>query len=261
MTYELPDPTKLRIKPVYNTGDYGHDVVFPLLQSQTSNVQSLTPSTASFHQTLHDSARPIDEVAMFISNLDKCEQLHAGNDTNFDQTFLIQPDMSFFSYKIAVNMGFGLKVSAFTSGTVNLGNIHVTITEDGKGAGDTTIVDQIVDAGSSNLTATGEQIVAFHVDVIQPIKFTKARPIKVRIQTEVEETGTNTWQVGMLPVYPLIAPAVAKQWLLSQVEVHAHASLDHAFPIWRDETNQEKMDYSGCSPDGCNSAMNGIGSV
>ena len=256
--YELPDPTKLRIKPTYNVGDYGHDVVFPLLEVQSSNIQTLTPSTASFHQTLHDSARPIDEVAMFVSNLDKVAQLHGGNDTNYDETFLIQPDMSFFSYKLALNMGIGLKVSAFTSGTVNVGSIHLTITEDGQGAGDTVIEDLIIDVGSSNLTETGEQIVAFHADIIKPIKFTKARPIKVRIQTVVEETGTNTWQVGMLPCYPLLPNAVAKQWLLSQVEVHAHASLDHAFPIWRDETNQEKMDYSGCSPDGCNTGMGGV---
>ena len=250
--YELPDPTKLRTKPVYNVGDYGEDVVFPLVLSQASNLATLTPSTASFHQTLHDSARPIDEVAMFVSNLDKVAQLHGGNDTNYDETFLIQPDMSFFSYKLALNMGIGLKVSAFTSGTVNVGSIHLTITEDGQGAGDTVIEDLIIDVGSSNLTATGEQIVAFHADIIKPIKFTKSRPIKVRIQTEASKSGTATFQVGMLPVFPIIPTAVPKQWLLSQVEGHAHASLDHAFPIWRDQTNQEKMDYSGCSPEGCN---------
>ena len=252
MDYELPDPTKLRTKPVYNVGDYGEDVVFPLVLSQASNLATLTPSTASFHQTEHDSALPIDALARFVSNSDKCELLHAGNDTNFDKTFLISPDMSFFAYKIALTFGLGLKVSAYTSGNINVNNVHLTITEIGEGAGDTVIADLTVSAGASNLTATGEQITLFHADIIQPIKFTKSRPIKVRIQTEASKSGTATFQVGMLPVFPIIPTAVPKQWLLSQVEVHAHASLDHAFPIWRDQTNQEKMDYSGCSPDGCN---------
>ena len=252
MEYELPDPTKLRIKPTYNVGDYGEDVHLPLTLSQATNIVTLTPSTASFHQTEHDSALPIDSLLMFISESDKCELLHAGNDTNFDKTFLISPDMSFFSYKIALTFGIGLKVSAYTNGNVNVNNVHLTITEIGDGAGDTVIADLTVAAGASNLAATGEQITLFHTDIIQPIKFTKSRPIKVRIQTEASKSGTATFQVGMLPVFPIIPTAVPKQWLLSQVEIHAHASLDHAFPIWRDQTNQEKMDYSGCSPSGCN---------
>ena len=252
MEYELPDPTKLRTKPVYNVGDYGEDVVFPLVLSQASNLATLTPSTASFHQTEHDSALPIDALARFVSNSDKCELLHAGNDTNFDKTFLISPDMSFFAYKIALTFGLGLKVSAHSSGNINVNNVHLTITEIGEGAGDTVIADLTVSAGSPNLTATGEQITLFHADIIQPIKFTKSRPIKVRIQTEASKSGTATFQVGMLPVFPIIPTAVPKHWIESQIEVHAHASLDHAFPIWRDQTNQEKMDYSGCSPSGCN---------
>ena len=92
----------------------------------------------------------------------------------------------------------------------------------------------------------------FHADIIQPIKFTKSRPIKVRIQTEASKSGTATFQCGMLPVFPVIPTAVPKHWLESQIEVHAHASLDHSYPVFRDQTNQEKLDYSGCSPSGCN---------
>ena len=251
MEYELPDPTKLRTKPVYNVGDYGQDVTFPLILSQASNLVTLTPSTASFHQTEHNSSLPIDALARFISNVDKCELLHGGNDTNFDKTFLISPDMSFFSYKIALTFGIGLKVSAYTSGNINVNNVHLTITEIGEGAGDTVIADLTVSAGSPNLTGTGEQITMFHADIIQPIKFTKSRPIKIRIQTEASKSGTATFQVGMLPVFPIIPTAVPKQWYESQIEIHAHASLDHAFPVFRDQTNQEKLDYSGCGVEGC----------
>jgi len=248
---ELPDPTKLRTKPVFDVGNYGHDVTFPLVLSQATNLSTLTPSTASYHQTTHDSAIPIDELARFISNVDKCELLHAGNDTNFDQTFLISPDMSFWSYKIALTFGIGLKVSAYTNGVINVNNIHLTITEIGEGTGDKQIADLTVSAGSANLTGTGEQITMFHADIIQPIKFTKSRPIKVRIQTEASKSGTATFQVGMLPVFPVLPTAVPKHWIESQIEIHAHASLDHPFPIFRDQDVQEKLDYSGCGSEGC----------
>ena len=93
MDYEIPNPTLLRIKPTANVLDYGHDLSLPLVLAQSTNVQDLTPSTATFHQTQHDSANPIDELLMFISESDKCLQVHSGNDTNFSTSFLFSPDM------------------------------------------------------------------------------------------------------------------------------------------------------------------------
>ena len=43
MSYEPPNPTKLRIKPVYGVDSYGHDILLPLALAQSSNVQTLTP--------------------------------------------------------------------------------------------------------------------------------------------------------------------------------------------------------------------------
>ena len=247
----IPNPTQLRIKPVYDTGSFGHDVTFPLVLSQASNLSTLTPSTASFYQTTHDSALPIDQLARFVSNVDKCELLHAGNDTDFDKTWLIQPDMTAWSYKIALTFGIGLKVSAYSSGNINAGNIKLTITQIGDGAGDIVIEDLTIAVGSPNLTATGEQIIMFHADIVRPIKFNNGLPVKVRIQTESSKSGTATYQIGMLPLFPLIPTAVAKTWYESQVELHLHGDLTHAYPIWRSENNDELMDYSGCASGGC----------
>tara|TARA_R100000781_G_scaffold78260_2_gene48485 strand:- start:71 stop:832 length:762 start_codon:yes stop_codon:yes gene_type:complete len=247
----LPNPTQLRIKPVYDTGSFGHDVTFPLPLAQATNLATLTPSTASFYQSTHDSALPVDELARFISESDKCELLHNGNDTDFDKTWILQPDMTAWTYKLALNFGVGLKVSAYTSGNVNAGNIHITITEIGDGAGDTVIEDLTIAIGSPNLTATGEQIIMFHADIVRPIKLNGGLPVKVRIQTESSKSGTATYQVGMLPVFPIIPTAVPKTWYESQVELHLHGDLTHAYPIWRSENNQELMDYSGCGSGGC----------
>tara|TARA_R110002049_G_scaffold256827_1_gene432234 strand:+ start:106 stop:861 length:756 start_codon:yes stop_codon:yes gene_type:complete len=247
----IPNPTQLRIKPVYDTGSFGHDVTFPLVLSQATNLSTLTPSTASFYQTTHDSALPIDQLARFVSNVDKCELLHAGNDTDFDKTWLIQPDMTAWSYKIALTFGIGLKVSAYSSGNINAGNIKLTITQIGDGAGDIVIEDLTIAVGSPNLTATGEQIIMFHADIVRPIKFNNGLPVKVRIQTESSKSGTATYQIGMLPLFPLIPTAVAKTWYESQVELHLHGDLTHAYPIWRSENNDELMDYSGCASGGC----------
>ena len=246
-----PNPTQLRIKPVYDTGSFGHDVTFPLVLSQATNLATLTPSTASFYQSTHDSALPIDELARFISESDKCELLHNGNDADFDKTWLLQPDMTSWSYKVALTFGIGLKVSAYSSGNINVGNVKLTITQIGDGAGDTVIEDLTIAVGSANLGATGEQIILFHTDIVRPIKFNNGLPIKVRIQTESSKSGTATYQIGMLPVFCLIPTAVPKQWIESQIELHLHGDLTHAYPIWRSENNDELMDYSGCASGGC----------
>ena len=251
MSYELPNPTLLRTKPVYDISNLGQNFTFPLILAQSSNIVALTPSTATYHQTTELTALPIDTMSRVISNVDSIAMLGAGDDTNFDQTFLISPDMTFFSYKISITMGIGLKVSAFSSGTINVNNVHITITELGQGAGNVQMIDLIIDTGSPDLSGTGEQITLFHADIVQPLKFTKAMPVKIRIQTEASATGTATFQTGLLPLFCVTPNAVIKQFLESQIEIHAHASLDHAFPVFRDQTNQEKLDYSGCSSEGC----------
>ena len=75
------------IKPTYNVGDYGHDVIIPLNCITGSATTTLTPSTATFVQVLEDGKVPVDEVNQFITDSDKMELIHAGNDTDFDTTW------------------------------------------------------------------------------------------------------------------------------------------------------------------------------
>ena len=164
MSYEAPNPSKLRIKPTYNVGDYGKDILLPLVCTQSSNLQTLTPSTATFEFTPHDSAQPIDEQDIIISDTDKVQQLHASNDTAFTKSWIFTPDMSAFIYKISFNLGLCLKCSAFTIGSTNFCDITITISQLGEGSGDTVIWSRAYDAETTALAGTGELICNFHAD-------------------------------------------------------------------------------------------------
>lgn len=255
MSYEAPNPTKLRIKPTYNVSDYGKDILLPLVCTQSSNVQTLTSSTSAFAFTPHDSAQPIDEQDIIISDTDKVVQLHAGNDSAFTKSWIFNPDMSAFVYKISFNLGLGLKCSAFTSGTTNFGDITITITQLGDGAGDKIIWSRAYDAGATALTATGELICNFHADIIAPVKLNNALPIKIDLTIGHAKTGTNTSQIGFIPFYPYVPNAVPRLFTVSAVGFHVHASLDHAFPIWRDQDNDQRLDYSGISAEQAGATM------
>jgi len=247
VSYEAPNPTKLRIKPTYSVSDFGHDLLIPLVTTQSSNVQTLTGSTATFEFTPHDSAQPIDEQDVIISDTDKIQQLHAGNDAAYTKSWVFNPDMSCWIYKIAFNMGIGLKCSAFTSGTTNFGDVTITITQLGDGAGNKVIWSRAYDAETTALTGTGELICNFHADILAPVKLYNALPIKIDLTIAHTKTGTNTSQIGFLPFYPYVPTAIPKLFTVSSVAFHVHASLDHAYPIFRDETNDQRLDYSGIS--------------
>ena len=132
------------IKPTYNVGDYGHDVIIPLNCITGSNTTTLTPSTATFVQVLEDGRVPVDEANQFITDSDKMELVHAGNDTDFDTTWEWLPDMSFQAYKASFCVAVAMKVSAFTSGTFAISSVQLTLKSVGGGEGDEVIVDKII---------------------------------------------------------------------------------------------------------------------
>ena len=103
------------IKPVYDVSNYGEDSILPLNCLSGSTV-TLTPSTATFVQVEEDSKIPIDEVNMFIMDSDKMAGISAGDDTDYDETFQWEPDMSAQAYQITLNFASFMKVSAYTSG-------------------------------------------------------------------------------------------------------------------------------------------------
>ena len=231
------------IKPTYNVGDYGHDVIIPLNCITGSARATLTPSTATFVQVLNDGAVPVDEVMQFITDSDKMELIHAGNDTDYSTSWEWLPDMSFQAYKASFSIAVAMKVSAHTSGNFKISSVQLTMKAIGGGEGDEIIVDKIIDPGMANMTGVAEQVAIINLDTKTSAKVADKEVI---IQVQVNTTsGTGTYQCGIVPFFCYFGTAVPKTWSTSSVVVHAHADLAHAFPIFRDEDNMNMLDRSG----------------
>ena len=82
----LPNIGQLRIKPVFDVGNYGHDLDLNLVLSGT-NTTTFVPSTTTITQVLDDSNIPIDESPTYVTDSDEMEVITAGNDTDFDNTW------------------------------------------------------------------------------------------------------------------------------------------------------------------------------
>ena len=230
------------IKPTYNVGDYGHDIIIPLNCLSGSTV-TLVPSTSTFVQVLEDGRVPVDEVNQFITDSDKMELIHAGDDSDFDTTFEYLPDMSFQAYKASFSVAVAMKVSAYTSGNFAISSVQFTMKVVGGGEGDQIIVDRIVDPGMANMVGVAEQVAILNVDTKTSAKIAD-KPVTIQVKVNTS-SGTGTYQCGIVPLFCYFGSAVPKTWTTSSVVVHAHADLAHAFPIFRDEDNMNMLDRSG----------------
>jgi len=230
------------IKPVYDSGNYGHDVVIPLNCLSGSTV-TLVPSTSTFVQVLEDGRVPVDEVNQFITNSDEMAGVSAGDDTDFDTTWEWLPDMSFQAYKASFSVACFMNVSAYTSGNFAISSVQLTMKVIGGGEGDQVIVNKIVNPGMANMTSATSQIAILNVDTKTSAKIPD-KPVSIQIKVNTSG-GSGTYQCGIVPFFCYFGSAVPKTWTTSSVIVHAHADLAHAFPIFRDEDNMNMLDRSG----------------
>jgi len=227
------------IKPTYDVANYGNDVTLPL-NCLSGSTATLTPSTATFVQVLEDSKVPIDEVDLFITDSDKMAMVHAGNDTDYDETWDWRPDMSAQAYQISFNFAVGMKVPVYTSGNFKISDVQVIVKQVGGGEGDFTYLNKIIDPGMANMVGVAEQVAIINFSTTVSAKvFDKPLTFQIKVNTD---SGTGTYQTGIIPLFCYFASAVPKTWTTSSVLMHIHADLAHAFPIFRDQDNMNMLD-------------------
>ena len=235
----------LLIKPVYDVASYGEDLNIQL-GTDTLTLQSITPSTSTFDQHTHDSVFTMDDQDIIISDTDTIGLAHEGDNTAFDRTYQWQADMSAYAYKTEIQAAFATNVSAYTSGSIDLDSVRYVLTQHKPdGTLISTIFDKTHDATLTALSATGTIIFIDHLEVVLPVKITNSNIIRLQIIVNETVSGTNTRQVGILPFYCYQAAAVNKIFTTSQLKFHVHPTLDHAFPVFRDQSIQEGLDYNG----------------
>lgn len=229
------------IKPVYDVGSYGHDVSVPL-STLSGSSQTVVPSTSTFVQVLEDSKVPVDELPLFISDTDVMQMIHQGNDSDYDETFVWLPDMTANLYKATLSFAVGLNVSAYTSGNFKIDTIQMVIKQQ-KADYVETLVNRVIDPGMANITSAVAQVavVAFDTTVAKKL-FDKSVTVQIKVNTS---SGSGTYQCGLFPLFCYISPAVPKAWTTSSFIMHVHGSLDHAFPVFRNEDDENMLDHSG----------------
>jgi len=222
-------PSQIKVVPTANVLDYGHDVSLHLTTVGKTE-QAITFSSAAITRSLDEGGQPLDAFPHLYSDVDDGLLLHSGNDVTFDTDYVFNSDMVAVVYKLSVNVCMALNVSVHGAGNFNIGNLVVTVTE--QGGSKRNLYTNTFQSGAANLAATGTSLHWFTVDIVQPFQIFPNQPITVNLKLETS-LGTGTSQAGIVSVAPFLNTAVMKSFNESCVTFHLHADIAHADDVFR----------------------------
>ena len=222
-------PSQVKSQAVYDVGSYGEDLFLALTDVGLTET-ALTFSTATVTRDTSDSNQPVDTYPHVFSDTDSGVLLNEGNNTIYNQTYTLDPDMTAIIYKLSLNFCAVLTVSTYTSGTYNLGSLHIRITE--RSTNDRLLYENTFTSNAGNRTSTGTDIHWFTQDIVETIKVNKGNPIDIQLDL-ITTTGSGTRQEGYAPVAPLLKTAVMKPFFESGISLHLHPDLSHADGVFK----------------------------
>jgi len=223
-------PSNVKAIAVYDIASYGTDLFLPLTDIGLTET-ALTFSGVTMTRDTSDSNQPLDSFPRVYSDTDSGLLLNEGSNTAYNQTYTLDPDMTAILYKISLNFCAVLTCSAYTNGGLNIGGLHIKISE--RSSNDRLLYENTFQSGAATLSATGTSMHWFTQDIVETIKVRKGNPIDIQLNLITVVTGTNTRQEGYAPVAPYLKTAVMKQFFESGISLHMHPDLSHADGVFK----------------------------
>jgi len=223
-------PSNVKSQAVYDIASYGTDLYLPLTDVGLTET-ALTFSGVTMTRDTSDSNQPLDVFPFVYSDTDTGILLNEGDNTAFNQTYTLNPDMTAIIYAISLNFCAILTCSDFTNGALNIGGLHIKISE--RSSNDRLLYENTFQSGAVNLTAAGTSMHWFTQDIVETIKVRKGNPIDIQLNLITVVTGTNVRQEGYAPLAPYQKTAVLKSFTPSGISLHLHPDLSHADGVFK----------------------------
>ena len=244
----LYNNTDTLTKASYDISNYGEDLFLPIT-TDTLALESITWSTVD--ELVQTDSQDIDAYSRAISDIDTLGILNEGDGTRFSRSYDFLTDMSAWCYKFNLTFAVGLAVTAYTSGNHSVDSVTVTFSEL---LPDKTEKRQIttmqINTGMTALTATGVAVAIMHFESNIPFKISQGNFVRIAISFNSTDTLTATSFEGIMPYFYFQSGSLAKTLCESGINLHLHPSLDHAYPVFRDSSITNQLDFSGITKDG-----------
>ena len=239
----FPANPRRKLPLVYDAAYYGYDLHVPLVDPRLTAVQTFTMSaSATAFQTTAEDFIPSGTTSVnytpllhsldpVLTNLDTGLIAHEGNTTAFNQDYLIEADMSAVVHQLQISAAFALNVSTWVDGTLLLDGLRVSIASYQSNAKPimppyVTIIRP--ETAFTALSANGTHlfIVRAYVDV--PFKIAIHGPVVINLQIlTAGAAGTDTYQIGIVDMYPVHKTTAAKRLFPSEIIAHIHPIPEH----------------------------------
>ena len=223
-------PSNVKSLAVYDVASYGTDLFLPLTDVGLTET-ALTFSGVTMTRDTSDSNQPLDSFPRVYSDTDSGLLLNESSNTVYNQTYTLNPDMTAIIYAISLNFCAVLTCSAYTNGGLNIGGLHIKISE--RSSNDRLLYENTFQSGAATLAATGTSMHWFTQDIVETIKVRKGNPIDIQLNLITVVTGTNTRQEGYAPVAPYLKTAVLKSFYETGISLHLHPDLSHADGVFK----------------------------
>ena len=234
-------------KPVYDVSSYGEDLQLPFGLKNLA-LQAITWS--DLDELLVVDA-DMENYSRLVSDIDSLGIMHEGDGVAFDQTYEWLSDMSAFVYKFNITLCVALSVTAYTGGNHSIDSVNVIIKETLQdGTVLRTLANMTKATGMTNITAVKTIAVIMTFEGNTPFKVAQGNKVTTQIILNRTDTNTATSFEGIMPLFYFQISDLAKTMIESTMQMHIHAALDHAFPIFRDQSIQDEIDYDGVTREG-----------
>tara|TARA_R110000787_G_scaffold45730_2_gene111449 strand:+ start:84 stop:845 length:762 start_codon:yes stop_codon:yes gene_type:complete len=234
-------------KPVYDISSYGEDLQLPF-GTKNLDLQAITWSELDELLVVHAD---MENYSRLVSDVDSLGIMNQGDGVAFDQTYTWLSDMSAFVYKFNITLCVALSVTAYTSGNHSVDDVNVIIRETLE---DGTLVRTIANltqaTGMTNTQAVEDKACIMTFEGNIPFKVAQGNKVTVQIILGRTDTNTATTFEGIMPLFYFQKSSLAKTMIESTLGLHLHPALDHAFPVFRDQSIQDALDYDGVTKEG-----------
>jgi len=231
-------PSNVKAVAVYDIASYGTDLWLPLTDVGLTET-ALTFSGVTMTRDTTDGNQPLDTFPRVYSDTDSGLLLNEGNNTIYNQTYTLDPDMTAILYKVSLNFCAVLTCSSYSNGGLNIGGLHIKISE--RSSNDRLLYENTFQSGAATLSATGTSMHWFTQDIVETIKVRKGNPIDIQLNLITVVTGTNTRQEGYAPIAPYLKTAVMKSFYETGISLHLHPDLSHADGVFKYKKERVSM--------------------
>jgi hypothetical protein len=234
---------KRKIPAVYDAANYGYDLKIPLVDPRLTGATTFTGSaSATVHRTTDHDFTPSGSTSVaytpllhstdtVLTSLDTHLIYHEGNNTPFDQDYLIPADMTAIVHQIELSFAVALNCSAYVDGSPVLNYVRLEIASYQRSSAPLLPPMTAILRPSSAFTAlaaTGTHLFIVRDTIDIPFRIQQNGPITLNMQINVTgDSANDTIQVGIVDVYPVAKTSATKRLFASELIAHIHTAPEH----------------------------------